>query len=1239
MSCHRNLGTGPDLQTDVVNWSQQVVVHPRHLFSPTSIDELVAIVNAAEAESTRVRAIGSAWSFTNIIDTPDYLVLIGALNSVLSETMSSNPSNNPGPSHPVYDDPVFGAFTKYAKGRNLVHVQAGIRIHDLANWLDDYSSNHLPPGSHANDGDHGWALPTMGGSGGQTIVGAISTSTHGGDLGIPPLPDMVRAIYLIGPGGKEWWIEPTGQAGTQIVDAVALAESVPCVAGRIVFNDDVFNSVLVACGRMGIIYSIVIEVKGQFYLQEMRAKAAWNQLRSSGDLDSLRKFKENHFLQVLILPYDNGNGDHDCYVTKRTLLLPEQYNGPKNAPGFDLFNFACAHPILNPFLTPFVLALGAAALAVLGIPFYGLWLNLQINAVISNVTLILNFGGSLGQALAALVDGVAGVDFPGFTDIAASAINGVLSSQQPDETGDNVREDLSFKIMDTYQYDAACYKAVSMEVAFDADDTKYIDFVDAVFGIINQLKGNRQMVGAYISLRYCGSSRAFLAIEQWKNTVCIEIAGLKDLRNDPQALGMMEAEAARRGATVHWGQINNRDFNDTANTYPKIENWRGALKFIIDGGSPRTFDNDFCFQRGLETTIPAPILSGKTTLPDTSDGVPVLAAHSRLLFLAWKGSGNANLNVEFSSDAGQNFGGKHVSSETSDAPPALVAHNGNLMIAWKGSGNGNLNVSKVVMGEDSTGNPVINQIATPVTLSETSDTSPTLASHNGVLFLAWKGSGNSNINVNYSFDNGATFIDNFVSGQTTDTPPALASHNGSLMVAWRGSGNDNLNVATVDLLVTSNNTILGIRGFRDVVTLSDTSSHAPGLASVRKVLYLGWKGSGNDNLNVMVSQDNGKTFFHKNTSPETSDDGPGLAWFNDRSYVSWKGSGNDNINVARANLSGTVDDVLLARSSGRLIQSSFGIPGNFETVALVAEDDRTSLVHYYYDNSNLLDIWHPTQVITFNATSPASLFQSNFGFPDYPGNFELVVLESNELVHSFRNNADVTSPWQRGLVVSRNATGPGSIIQTSFGTPSAPGNLEVVVLEGSNLQHYYYDSLNPSAGWQPGQIITIHATGAGSITQSNFGIDNNLDIPGNFEVVVLEGSNLVHYRHDNSDPGLPWSQGKVISRVATGLGTMIQSTFGSPQNFEAVVLEGNNLRHYFLDNSKPNSEWQPTKVITPYATGPGSIIQSNFGLPNLPGNFEVVVLEGQNLVHYYRDNSDVNNDWKRVRTISSSAIG
>src|ERR1700676_726410 len=99
MACDRKPRTGVDLHGTVTNWSQQVVVRPRHLFKPNSIDELVAIVKAAKADrenGLRVRAIGSAWSFTNILDTLDYLVVIGCggLSGILSETMSSNLANH-----------------------------------------------------------------------------------------------------------------------------------------------------------------------------------------------------------------------------------------------------------------------------------------------------------------------------------------------------------------------------------------------------------------------------------------------------------------------------------------------------------------------------------------------------------------------------------------------------------------------------------------------------------------------------------------------------------------------------------------------------------------------------------------------------------------------------------------------------------------------------------------------------------------------------------------------------------------------------------------------------------------------------------------------------------------------------------------------------------------------------------------------------------------------------------------
>lgn len=184
-----------------------------------------------------------------------------------------------------------------------------------------------------------------------------------------------------------------------------------------------------------------------------------------------------------------------------------------------------------------------------------------------------------------------------------------------------------------------------------------------------------------------------------------------------------------------------------------------------------------------------------------------------------------------------------------------------------------------------------------VTLGDTSPLSPALASFNGNLYISWKGDGNDNLNVMVSTDNGQTFGNKFISGETSPESTALTAHNGNLYIAWKGDGNDNLNVAIVNVDAFGSPT-----GFSNKNTLGDTSPVSPALASFNGNLYIAWKGDGNDNLNVMVSTDNGATFGNKLTSPETSDDAPSLAVFNGNLYIAWKGSGNDNLNVAIVNV-------------------------------------------------------------------------------------------------------------------------------------------------------------------------------------------------------------------------------------------------------------------------------------------------------------------------------------------------
>ena len=165
-------------------------------------------------------------------------------------------------------------------------------------------------------------------------------------------------------------------------------------------------------------------------------------------------------------------------------------------------------------------------------------------------------------------------------------------------------------------------------------------------------------------------------------------------------------------------------------------------------------------------------------------------------------------------------------------------------------------------------------------------------------------------------------------------------------------------------------------------------------------------------------------------------------------------------------------------------------------------------------------------------------------------------------------------------------TNSGRFVQSSFGKP---GNFELAVLEGvtpdGTLVHWWRDNTASSPmPWNRGSVIS--SFGSGSIIQSTFGID-----PGNFEVLVLQTTHVMHYYRDNSDVSNPWTVGGIVSSAATSTPPFIQGTFvgrsGAPGNFEAVILEGSNLVHYWRDNSVDGYPWFKSGPITKQSTGPG----------------------------------------------------
>lgn len=299
---------------------------------------------------------------------------------------------------------------------------------------------------------------------------------------------------------------------------------------------------------------------------------------------------------------------------------------------------------------------------------------------------------------------------------------------------------------------------------------------------------------------------------------------------------------------------------------------------------------DIAAVRAMYETIGA--LTEKVILEETTSCGPALAFHDNRVFLAWKGSDNDNLNVALSNDSGTTFTGKHTSPESSNDAPALASHKDRLFIAFKGSDNDNINVATVLRSGD--GSQVVS-LSNKIILGETTDASPAIVSHNGNLYLAFKGSDNENLNIMISTDDGASFGGKHVSSETSTDAPALASCNGQLYLGWKGSNNKNFNVAIVNIGLDP--TGPRILGTLNNVTFPERTELRTALVAQRGLLFVGWKGSRNDNFNLLFPADV-KSCTNKFTTPESSSHTPSLTASDNRMWVAWRGSNNEMINVA-----------------------------------------------------------------------------------------------------------------------------------------------------------------------------------------------------------------------------------------------------------------------------------------------------------------------------------------------------
>ena len=321
-------------------WENQIanqIVEPLEYLKPSNLGAVYDILIRADKNKLGVRAAGSGHSYSDVATTPDLFIDTHSLNAVASESSpiagqlrqedikpewqaaTMKAKWKPMPDVPPVEvdssmDDIMAVREVAENNTLLVETESGIKLRDLNKKL--------------NAMDLG--LPNMGGYDGQTLIGAISTSTHGSGIDLGPFPEMIRSIVIATTGkwngtvisGSSsgpvnfYRIERTN--GITDPDKYKQNQSQYRNSGldiQLIQDDDCFEAVMVTMGTMGVIYSVVVEVMQFYYMTETREKFPMDHVMKSLEPDPndpkkipaiLRRYR-NYGLMVSPYPMDGND--------------------------------------------------------------------------------------------------------------------------------------------------------------------------------------------------------------------------------------------------------------------------------------------------------------------------------------------------------------------------------------------------------------------------------------------------------------------------------------------------------------------------------------------------------------------------------------------------------------------------------------------------------------------------------------------------------------------------------------------------------------------------------------------------------------------------------------------------------------------------------------------------------------------------------------------------------------------
>ena len=255
-------------------WQGQLLPHgivPAEFVQPESVAALQEIVRRAEASGRRARAVGRGYSLSSVAMTDDIMISLRRMEGLgpVSEVGLKEPKD----------------------AERLFQAGPADRVRDVTAALTA----------------RGRELPVTTAYTGLSMIGAISTGSHGTGLGCPPFCDLVVAIELVASGGRAYRLEPT--------EGISNPQAWQREDIELIQDDGAFYAAVLGLGCMGIVYKVLLWTRPLTWLREEKQLMPWSALRQRLTSQDLMQM-EGRF-KVLINPYKVG-GDHLACLIHRT---------------------------------------------------------------------------------------------------------------------------------------------------------------------------------------------------------------------------------------------------------------------------------------------------------------------------------------------------------------------------------------------------------------------------------------------------------------------------------------------------------------------------------------------------------------------------------------------------------------------------------------------------------------------------------------------------------------------------------------------------------------------------------------------------------------------------------------------------------------------------------------------------------------------------------------------------------